>query len=85
MSRGPVVLLALHLGVEIVNNRERMLFNPAKFLHHSFDVVTHKLRIDGNEGFDNLSLKPYRDLETDRKSTRLNSSHLKLSRMPSSA
>ena len=28
---------------------------------------------------------PYRDWETDRKSTRLNSSHLKLSRMPSSA
>ena len=29
--------------------------------------------------------KDYRDWETDRKSTRLNSSHLKLSRMPSSA
>ena len=39
----------------------------------------------------NTSLGPtvfadsYRDWETDRKSTRLNSSHLKLSRMPSSA
>ena len=30
-------------------------------------------------------LAGYRDWETDRKSTRLNSSHLKLSRMPSSA
>ena len=30
-------------------------------------------------------LRAYRDWETDRKSTRLNSSHLKLSRMPSSA
>ena len=30
-------------------------------------------------------IKKYRDWETDRKSTRLNSSHLKLSRMPSSA
>ena len=30
-------------------------------------------------------LETYRDWETDRKSTRLNSSHLKLSRMPSSA
>ena len=30
-------------------------------------------------------LHEYRDWETDRKSTRLNSSHLKLSRMPSSA
>ena len=31
------------------------------------------------------SYSTYRDWETDRKSTRLNSSHLKLSRMPSSA
>ena len=31
------------------------------------------------------NLYDYRDWETDRKSTRLNSSHLKLSRMPSSA
>ena len=40
-----------------------------------------KLRkpVDGLFGID------YRDWETDRKSTRLNSSHLKLSRMPSSA
>ena len=32
-----------------------------------------------------LMIREYRDWETDRKSTRLNSSHLKLSRMPSSA
>ena len=32
-----------------------------------------------------LAKTGYRDWETDRKSTRLNSSHLKLSRMPSSA
>ena len=32
-----------------------------------------------------FSLLPYRDWETDRKSTRLNSSHRSLSRMPSSA
>ena len=31
------------------------------------------------------TIDQYRDWETDRKSTRLNSSHLKLSRMPSSA
>ena len=30
-------------------------------------------------------LEPYRDWETDRKSTRLNSSHSAKSRMPSSA
>ena len=32
-----------------------------------------------------MGIARYRDWETDRKSTRLNSSHLKLSRMPSSA
>ena len=32
-----------------------------------------------------VTLLPYRDWETDRKSTRLNSSHRSLSRMPSSA
>ena len=35
--------------------------------------------------YKNLDNDHYRDWETDRKSTRLNSSHLKLSRMPSSA
>ena len=34
---------------------------------------------------DSIMSEVYRDWETDRKSTRLNSSHLKLSRMPSSA
>ena len=33
----------------------------------------------------NLKMRKYRDWETDRKSTRLNSSHRSLSRMPSSA
>ena len=32
-----------------------------------------------------MSMVPYRDWETDRKSTRLNSSHITRSRMPSSA
>ena len=32
-----------------------------------------------------VAFDPYRDWETDRKSTRLNSSHRSLSRMPSSA
>ena len=40
----------------------------------------------GKFRFDALRvIQGYRDWETDRKSTRLNSSHLKLSRMPSSA
>ena len=40
---------------------------------------TFELAING------LNAPPYRDWETDRKSTRLNSSHRSLSRMPSSA
>ena len=51
-------------------------------LQDSFKVPT-------GDGPDNLSdynvLRRYRDWETDRKSTRLNSSHRSLSRMPSSA
>ena len=35
--------------------------------------------------FDEIVVVDYRDWETDRKSTRLNSSHRSLSRMPSSA
>ena len=35
--------------------------------------------------FDKIFTSSYRDWETDRKSTRLNSSHRSLSRMPSSA
>ena len=45
----------------------------------------HTLRIDLENGDCRSLSVTYRDWETDRKSTRLNSSHLKLSRMPSSA
>ena len=45
--------------------------------------VTEKYVVD--IGSIDLDYSFYRDWETDRKSTRLNSSHLKLSRMPSSA
>ena len=49
-------------------------------------IVIDSLSIKYEDG--RFDIKPegiYRDWETDRKSTRLNSSHLKLSRMPSSA
>ena len=39
----------------------------------------------GNDNTLNILADSYRDWETDRKSTRLNSSHRSLSRMPSSA
>ena len=41
--------------------------------------------IDGENGINAITASPYRDWETDRKSTRLNSSHSAKSRMPSSA
>ena len=47
---------------------------------------TGRYRIESaTKGIGLYALFEYRDWETDRKSTRLNSSHLKLSRMPSSA
>ena len=54
------------------------------------DVVVRKKTLDKYGSLDGIhhykdSAGFYRDWETDRKSTRLNSSHLKLSRMPSSA
>ena len=51
-------------------------------------VSTSATEIQGNEPLGTLAGKgyaSYRDWETDRKSTRLNSSHRSLSRMPSSA
>ena len=48
--------------------------------------VGQKIQIvKGTTSTEDFDQPEYRDWETDRKSTRLNSSHLKLSRMPSSA
>ena len=44
-----------------------------------------KISDDGKEAISHVEPSAYRDWETDRKSTRLNSSHRSLSRMPSSA
>ena len=51
----------------------------------SLHNMTASYQIPGTEQNTPLPATGYRDWETDRKSTRLNSSHLKLSRMPSSA
>ena len=49
-------------------------------------IAQHELRLCWRRQYRNYNNAGlYRDWETDRKSTRLNSSHLKLSRMPSSA
>ena len=47
-------------------------------------AILNNFKFPGDTRTGNLQTN-YRDWETDRKSTRLNSSHLKLSRMPSSA
>ena len=50
----------------------------------SSKYLDEDIKINGIDNF-YFEIPCYRDWETDRKSTRLNSSHLKLSRMPSSA
>ena len=52
--------------------------------HQGCDTELVLIESEGDQKL-HLPLYWYRDWETDRKSTRLNSSHLKLSRMPSSA
>ena len=47
-------------------------------------IATHQHAYTGNSIADEAATA-YRDWETDRKSTRLNSSHSRASRMPSSA
>ena len=54
------------------------------FTNNAFNI--DGLDIDENPGhFNSVAFWEYRDWETDRKSTRLNSSHITRSRMPSSA
>ena len=52
---------------------------------HSVLCRAYKLGMHGSLEEHNIQQMPYRDWETDRKSTRLNSSHSAKSRMPSSA
>ena len=77
--------------------KERMLEQKVAVGEAVIDVLTKKVtkevrdkRYDICKSCEHLYVpstykQSYRDWETDRKSTRLNSSHLKLSRMPSSA
>ena len=55
---------------------KRVLVELFKMLTPKFDLNFDVIQVD---------VAPYRDWETDRKSTRLNSSHITRSRMPSSA
>ena len=49
------------------------------------EIKLTKMLLDLNKEIDSLSLKLNDEIRIDRKSTRLNSSHIPLSRMPSSA
>ena len=64
-------------------------FQPPLITHDILDAIYEgKITYDqvlAQQPIDWDYVACYRDWETDRKSTRLNSSHLKLSRMPSSA
>ena len=68
----------------MVPNEAREILNlPEREESDSMVQPTARQQADSNAN--NAQNRSYRDWETDRKSTRLNSSHLKLSRMPSSA
>ena len=58
-----------------------------KYSNKRLEQEIEGLKIDNyiKEKSKEATIKLYRDWETDRKSTRLNSSHRSLSRMPSSA
>ena len=56
-----------------------------KALLGTFDVIILDVMLPGGSGFDLCRELRSRKVVTDRKSTRLNSSHPRLSRMPSSA
>ena len=83
---------------ELLEKKYKEIENDYKLLRKVSEIETAKKMVDEiwqcksfanaieleliRRGFYNT---PYRDWETDRKSTRLNSSHRSLSRMPSSA
>ena len=68
-------------GQSIEIDRERME-NEAKKILNDIVISGKKLTLEQQQ---QLLDAEYRDWETDRKSTRLNSSHITRSRMPSSA
>ena len=97
---GPIekAIMIANLGLNPMNNGENIIINiPALTEERRRDLVKQakheaeeaKIGIRNHRKDANTDIKKeekkYRDWETDRKSTRLNSSHLKLSRMPSSA
>ena len=70
-----------------INDLEKLVSKYAQIFKSNYSVVDGKICIKKNVNFHDTYLVgvKYRDWETDRKSTRLNSSHSGESRMPSSA
>ena len=66
------------LGLMVENTKGTIGTLKRMGLEHSFGQMVTCIRETGE-------MTKYRDWETDRKSTRLNSSHITRSRMPSSA
>ena len=78
-------------GIRILRSTDSLIFQEVGLLEGvcgSLSFPTNYTYTDESPLVNKVNyykLDRYRDWETDRKSTRLNSSHLKLSRMPSSA
>ena len=75
------------MGKRRYNTLDEILegYNAGDISMRSLDSMANYYRKKGNEDLSQLYKREYRDWETDRKSTRLNSSHEIPSRMPSSA
>ena len=68
-------------GSFLLSSQENVIFGAPHIKHYLDSVCPTGLHLDGEL----YCHGKYRDWETDRKSTRLNSSHSAKSRMPSSA
>ena len=74
--------LELHWGASLKDKAKKIYKSGRKISSDNDSITNIEVAIDKSG---KITGTQYRDWETDRKSTRLNSSHLKLSRMPSSA
>ena len=75
---------------EKLNTVSREIYEISKLIDdfmkiRDFDMVRKLINVLTLKEYEAIKLKHYRDWETDRKSTRLNSSHSAKYRMPSSA
>ena len=72
----------IHDTLEIITGDDYSHTSAKLFARYSEDEIAQAITEDGKLM---ITIARYRDWETDRKSTRLNSSHITRSRMPSSA